>query len=367
SSSAKLERTLDQQVDRRGHFQTRFYGAHTGRETGSGFQPLNMPRGRGHEGAEELTDILRTNDTDTIQLFEGDIMGAVKDSLRHWIHSPSDLIVADYTAIEAVVLACLAGEEWKIEAFRNKEPLYERTAERLFNLRPGSVKKDSPERQIGKVCELAFGYQGSVGAYRRFDPKTELTDEQIVNVCRAWRSANSRIRSLWYDLNDTCVVTIHTRQPRVLNRYLFVDMEGPHMRIRLPSGRHLYYRNARLVQEPNPQQEDEPRMVVVYDSPRFGEERTYGGKLVENVTQAVARDLLQYALVALTEPRNVFSECYGRVVFAVYDEIVAEAHPWADASRALKSLLGTMTNARPAWADNWPINADGWYGKRYAK
>jgi DNA polymerase len=185
ASTKKLDAMLAQVgTDGCARFQTRYHGAVTGRNTGTGFQPLNLNRGYGNVSPEQLVRDIGVGDARWLDAVYGDAMEAVGKASRHWITARpgSRIMSGDYTSVEAVVLACLAGEEWKIQAFRDNQPIYEMgacsiygwPAERAFD--PDFKKKWGTERQDGKVRELACGYQGALGAWRNFDNSDRHSD-----------------------------------------------------------------------------------------------------------------------------------------------------------------------------------------------
>lgn len=257
---------------------------------------------------------------------------AVSGCLRAlYVSAPGcDLIASDYSSIEAVVLAVLAGEQWRIDAFNRRKDIYVLSAAQL----------GSDSRKLGKLAELASGYQGSVGAWRQFGATG--SDEEILQHVRAWRRNNPNIVRMWYAIEDCFRNAL--RQPGAPQAYAGVSYcyNGNHTACRLPSGRLLYYHSPADING-----------TLVFDE---GEE-TYGGKLVENIIQATARDILANALV------NCESAGYP-VVLHVHDEIICELPEGRGSVVELEHIMGRL----PQWASDWPIRAAGGYrAKRYRK
>ncbi|KKK79305.1 hypothetical protein LCGC14_2834840, partial [marine sediment metagenome] len=196
----------------RARFQTRYHGAVTGRETGSGFQPLNLNRGFDGMDPAQLTRDISYRDAAYLDALYGDATAAVAAAARYWIQAqPGNKILAgDYVSVEAVILACLAGEQWKIDAFRAGVKIYEFMADKIYQLPFGTVtKKTHPqERQDGKTGELAFGYQGALGAWLKFDSSGRHSDERIIEICKAWRAEHPNIVRFWYNLQEAAIAAV---------------------------------------------------------------------------------------------------------------------------------------------------------------
>ena len=323
--------------DGRARNQTRYHGATTGRSTGMGFQPLNLVKGYDDIDPEILVAAIMREDAELLDMMFGDAMEAVSKASRHWIMAEpgSRLLVADFASIEAVILSCLAGEEWKIKAFHNREPLYERMAEKIYKLPPGTVtKKTHPlERQDGKIGELAFGFQGALGAWLNFDSSGRHTDERIVEICKAWRDEHPMTIRLWKEY-DQCM-TGALAYPGQLFEYRGVEFHKQEhwLTIKLLNGKKLWYfqpefRNRMPGWHRPADKEDckagtckcQPRDVVTYMSVKTGRWQrvsTYGGKTTENIVQAHSREIL--------EDKKILLEASSyNIVLSVYDEIVAE-------------------------------------------
>jgi DNA polymerase len=347
-----------------------FYGANrTGRWAGRIVQPQNLPRT--YISGELLPlarDLVKARNADALRW----IFGSVPDTLSQLIRtalvaSPGHVLVdADFSAIEARVLAWLAGENWRLEVFRTHGKIYEASASQMFGVPMEKIKKGNPEyelRQRGKVAELALGYGGGVAAMRTMDTGkilAEVPDEEIQEIVNAWRLRSPAITRLW-TLCETAALSVarsgsSTAIPGagLVFAYEYDPNTGlQFMTIQLPSGRKLYY------PEPSIGTNRFGRESVTYwgvnqTTRKWMQLETYGGKLVENITQAVARDCLAEAVERL--------EAAGYpVVFHVHDEVVIDAR-----TDCLEQVVEIMKE-NPSWAKGLPLNADGWTDAYYKK
>ena len=247
----------------------------------------------------------------------------------------------------------------------------------MFGYAPGTVtKKTHPEeRQVGKVCELASGYQGSVGAWRQFDNSDRFTDEEVKKIVKKWREGNRAIVSFWWDLEDAARDTIQTGCNQYVGDHLMLGMDGAFMFMEAPNGKRIWYANPELVlAQPAwcvPAEDElcamgvcghDPTLQVRYMSWKAGGWRhthTYGGKLAENACQFVSREILRAA------QSNVLEDMpdTGRLVLSVYDELVAEL---PEGAWSIEEMVNVMEE-RQQWYSDWPLRADGWEGRRYKK
>ncbi len=161
---------------------------------------------------EQLVRDIMHRDAAWLDLVYGDAMDAVAKASRYWITAPEGrkIVAADYSSVEAIILACLAGEQWKVDAFARGEAIYERAAEKIHKLPPGTVTKETHplERQDGKVCELAFGYQGALGAWLNFDSSERHTDVEIIIFCKAWRAEHPATVAFWRNLESAAIQAV---------------------------------------------------------------------------------------------------------------------------------------------------------------
>ena len=338
-----------------------FYGANrTGRWAGRLVQVQNLPRT--YIGQLPLArDAVRNKESDKLRV----LYGSVPDTLSQLIRTSfvasrgNKLVDADFSAIEARVISWLAGEQWRLEVFRTHGKIYEASASQMFGVPIEKIKKGNPEyelRQKGKVAELALGYQGSSGALISMGAlKMGIPEEDLSDIVTRWRDANKMIVDLWYSLESAAVSVIQTGAPAgvrglILAREFDIEHNLDFLTITLPSKRKLYYASPEL----GANQWGRPSILyrgVNQTTKQWTQLETYGGKLVENVVQAIARDCLAAAIEHL-------EEAGFPVVFHVHDEVVIDCPE----SRAdLDAVVQIMTQPIP-WAADLPLNADGWVG-----
>lgn len=348
-----------------------FYGANrTGRWAGRLVQVQNLPRTY-TEPLELAREMVRGRKRSNLRVVYGSVNDTLSQLIRTaFIAAPGNVLIdADFSAIEARVISWLAGEEWRLEVFRTHGKIYEASASQMFGVPIEKIKKGNPEyslRQRGKVAELALGYQGGVGAMRRMDTGhqlDDLTDEEVQDIVNRWRETNSRIRSLWYEM-DAAAQQVIAQGGQVRVRGLTLAREYDPiqgtccMTILLPSGRKLYYI------DPGLGENDWGGASLNYlgmdqTTKKWKRIETYGGKLTENVVQAIARDCLAHTIEKL--------EAAGLpIVFHVHDEVVIDTKPWADEDTMLEKVCSIMREPIP-WAQGLPLNADGWVGKFFKK
>lgn len=343
-----------------------FYGANrTGRWAGRLVQVQNLPRT--YIGQLPMArEAVRNKQTDKLRLLYGSVPDTLSQLIRtSFVASPGNKLVdADFSAIEARVISWLAGEQWRLEVFRTHGKIYEASASQMFGVPLEKIKKGNPEyalRQKGKVAELALGYQGSSGALVAMGAlKMGIPEDDLPDIVSRWRDANRRIVDLWYSLESAAVSVIQTGAPAGVRSLILMREIDPtngldFLTITLPSKRKLYYAKPRLtVNEWN------KPSIIYYGSnqttKQWTELETYGGKLVENVVQAIARDCLAVAIENL--------EAAGfPVVFHIHDEVVIDI-PQERAD--LDKVVRLMTVPIP-WAPDLPLNADGWVGDFFKK
>lgn len=350
-----------------------YHGAFTGRWAGRLVQPQNLPRphwdapeGRENEWVAGLVSAIRTEDVDFVEevygikgtsMYRG-AMQAVVDALRSmFIAGPGKKLVSgDLSAIEAVGLAGLAGQESKLDVFRKRLDPYCTTASLIFGYEVTSKKTHPKERQVGKVGELAFGYGGGVNAWRNFDRTDTYSDEEINGFKRGWREGHPAIEQFWHALEAAAIAAVNGT-PTEVNGILY-RLQGEYLVCRLPSSRTICYYQPRLKETVTPW--GKRVIVLTYMAQKEGRWKrvqTWGGKLAENVTQAACRDVLVPGMFAAEEEGL-------EIVLTVHDEIVVEVDE--DRSGVVEVLTGAMAQ-NPGWAFNWPIRSEGWEGRRYRK
>lgn len=354
-----------------------FYGANrTGRWAGRLVQVQNLPRTYTHP-LPPARQLVKDRNIDGLRMMYGSINDTLSQLIRTaFVATPGNVLIdADFSAIEARVISWLAGQEWRLEVFRTHGKIYEASASQMFHVPIEKIKKGNPEyalRQRGKVAELALGYQGGVSAMRRMDTGhnlDDLSDDEVKGIVDRWRETNSMIRDLW-NIVDSAAVTVITNGGAQTIRSETTDavitlaceldvITGTrYMTILLPSGRKLYYPSPEIGVNRwgNP---SVSYMGQNQTTKRWEKVETYGGKLVENIVQAIARDCLAIAIENL--------EAQGlHVVFHIHDEVVIDTPAWADEDTMLETVTKIMTKPIP-WAQMLPLNADGWVDKYFKK
>lgn len=434
------------------------HGARTGRPTGEGPQPLNLPKAGPKlatcgpcrkpyhpkhsscpfcaapavpgaktrwsvDMVDDVLDVMADHSLELVEWYFGDALLAISGCIRGLFIADegNELIASDYSAIEAVVIAMLAGEQWRIDAFNSKTDIYLASAARITG---GSVAayeayfrehgENHPDRQnIGKVAELGLGFGGWIGAWRVFDDSDTFTDEQVKELVLAWRAASPAIVELWggqwrgspwngyaerfgfegaavnaiqypgtvfthagiqFELRGFVAPRMEIQRDYSGNPYeAFVGGYAGTMIVTLLSGRELTYHEPRL--DPSTREWASPgELSISYmtwnSNPKYGplgwvRMSTFGGRLTENIVQAIAHDLLRFAILALRAAGFP-------TVLHVYDEIVSEIPKGAPAPPgaidARLTLFERLMGSLPAWAAGWPVRASGgWIGRRFRK
>jgi DNA polymerase len=336
-----------------------FCGAsRTGRWGGRLFQPQNLPRPT--LKCDEVDMAIEAMKLGCESMLFSNVMELCQNAIRGTLVAGEGkkLVVSDLSNIEGRVLAWLAGEEWKLEAYRAYDAgtgpdLYLLTAGEVLGKPHTEVTKK--ERQShGKVAELALGYQGALNAFNSMAAAygVSLSDERVIEIVKAWRRANPKIVNFWYAVENNVRAVIFNPAERIeMERGITIDMEGTWLRIRLPSGRYLCYPATKIVGD-----------NITYAGTNqyvrpWGRLTTYGGKIVENIVQAVARDTLACGM------RRAEAHGYP-VVMHVHDELITEV-PDGDGYTARK-LSGLMSQV-PGWAHGLPLAAAGFETYRYRK
>lgn len=356
---------------------TRFYGANrTGRWAGQIVQVQNLVSNK-LKDLDLARNLLKARDYDTLELLFGNVPDTLSQLIRTaFVARPMcRLIPVDFSAIEARVIAWLAWCEWRLEVFQTHGKIYEASAEQMFKLPKGSVTKKSPYRQKGKISELALGYQGGAGALKTMGAlEMGLTEEELEPIKVAWREANPEIVDLWYACERAAKDAVRNKTSVVLSvaagrAKITFAYEAGFLFIQLPSGRRLAYVKPRIETEDLYRETSAGGRYVVASAGSLTYEgldqktkqwtrlSTYGGKLVENITQAVARDCLREAMLALA------AEDFPQL-FTVHDEIVLEAH--RDSLHTLDQAEEIMGRPIP-WAPGLPLRGDGFETRYYMK
>jgi DNA polymerase len=375
SSTAKLKAMLEcVSADGRVRNTLQYHGAGTGRWAGRKIQVQNFPRPKIKQYAvEDVLHQLKTRHTsevrDYIDLVYGSPLDVISSCLRGFITAGPgrDFISVDFANVEGRVLAWLAGEDWKLQAFREFDAgigpdLYKLGYGRSFGIAPEEVTDD--QRQVGKVMELALGYQGGVGAFQTMARGygVIVSDTRADELKIKWREAHPKIVRYWYDCDRAAISAVlhHGRKftAGAPSREVTYLVKGSFLWCRLPSGRVLCYPYPKIVK--NKFDRDAVQyMGVDGKTKKWGEQQLYGGLAVENITQAVARDLLVMGMQRVEDAGL-------EVKFHVHDQVIVELEEDALPTTGLK-LVGKLMCELPDWAQDLPLAWDGWRGKVFRK
>ena len=341
--------------DERARGITQYYGTTTGRFAGRLIQTQNLPQNHIPD-LEFARHLVATGDYDGLEMsYE-----SVSDTLSQLIRTafvPSDgrtFHICDFSAIECRVLAWLAGEKWVLDVFRQGGDIYCATASQMFGVPVEKHGQNSELRQKGKIATLALGYQGGVGALKAMGgDRMGLTESEMKDIVRKWRRANKHIVDFWSVVERAAIATIVTGQPHTINRGITFSMRFGFLFVTLPSGRSIAYPRARIVSR-------EMSDAVQYErtnqeTRKWEKADTYGGKITENITQAVARDIL--ALIILRCEKAGLP-----VVFHVHDEVIIDAPK----DRTLEEVESIFGEPIP-WAPGLPLKGAGYSGQFYYK
>jgi DNA polymerase len=342
----------------RGIFQ--FYGANrTGRWAGRLSQPQNLPRiSLADSCLGTARELVKNGGTELLEMMYGNVPDTLSQLLRTTFIAKEGhrFIVADFASIEARVIAWLAGEQWRLDVFNTHGKIYEASAAAMFKVPLEDVTKEM--RQRGKVAELALGYQGGPNALEQMDIKGAIPKDELQPIVTAWRAASPKIVKMWYAFNEAAISAVETGSPYAVQGISapvkFYTKKGV-LFMELPSGRALAYMRPKL--KPGKFGGDALAYEgVIQKINKWGTIDTYGGSLVENAVQAIARDCLAAAMLA------VQAEGYD-IAMHIHDELVIEA---PDNLGSLAEVTEIMTRQLP-WTKGLPLGADGFDGKYYKK
>lgn len=407
------------------------HGARTGRPTGDLVQPLNMPKagpsliycgcGKPHarrdlcpwcgcpvppeprryhwpdvpKGYQEnpvdhIQTIMATRSLDAVEWFFGDALLCISGSLRGmiWADEGNDLIASDYSAIEAVVTAALAGCEWRMQVFRDKKDIYLMscvmmglgpTYEEYLAYKETNGANHPDRNQYGKYAELSLGFGGWLGGWRGFDTTDNLTDDEVKRLIVAWRAASPEIVEMWggqtrgkpwepdfrlerFGFEGAFVNAVQYPGQLFTSHGIGFFMRGDVLIIRLLSGRELAYASPRLWQSERAPGTLDITYMTWNSNPKYGPigwvaMKTYSGRIAENIVQATAHDIQRYGI------ENLEAAGYP-IVLHVYDEDIGEVPHGFGSIEEFEAIMSTM----PPWAEGWPVRASGgWRGRRYRK
>jgi DNA polymerase bacteriophage-type len=336
-----------------------FYGANrTGRWAGRIVQVQNLVR-NDLDNLELARELIKDGRFEEVELLFGSVSNVLSQLVRTAFVAPEGytFIVADFSAIEARVIAWLAGEQWRLDVFNTHGKIYEASASAMFSVPIESIGKGSPLRQKGKIAELALGYQGGKGALMAMGAiKMGLVEDELQGLVDSWRYSNPKIVTFWHTVGAAALKAVKEKTTVKIYRIKMIWDSGM-LFIELPSGRKLAYARASIKINKFGSES------LVYEgvdqtTKKWGQLETYGGKLVENIVQAVARDCLAEAMLRLDTHKY-------RTVMHVHDEVIIQHTEWGSESM-LKHVLGVMGEPIP-WAKGLPLKADGYITKFYKK
>lgn len=338
-----------------------YYGANrTGRWAGRLVQVQNLKRIDDDftSSIDLARNLVREGDLDMLELLFESVPDVLSQLIRTAFVAPegSRFIVVDFSAIEARVIAWLAGEKWRLDVFSTHGKIYEASAAQMFRIPIEDVTKGSEYRQKGKIAELALGYGGGPGALIQMGAlRKGLTEDELPKLVAMWRNANRKIVNYWYEVENAAYAAVNDRTTTTIRHGIKFFMEKGVLFIQLPSGRRLSYlrpqiRDNRFGGE-----------SIVYEgmnqtTKQWGRQETYGGKLVENLCQAIARDCLADAMLRLDAAGY-------KIVMHVHDEIVMETPEGKGSLKEVEQIMGTPI----PWAKGLPLAADGFESEYYKK
>lgn len=368
-SSVSKYRTMSECICQDGRVRglLQFYGANrTGRWAGRFVQVQNLPRNY-IETLDLARKYVKQKNIAALKLLYGNIPDTLSQLIRTaFIPTEGNkFVVADFSAIEARVIAWLAGEQWRLDVFNTHGKIYEASAASMFSVPVDRIRKGNPEyalRAKGKVAELALGYQGSSGALIAMGAlKMGLTENELPDIVNRWRAANPRIRDLWYSCENAALEVMNSGRPQGISKGVIFAREYDaatgldFFTVTLPSKRKLYYPHPFLTEN------SFGRQALHYygvgqQNKKWGVQATYGGKLTENIVQAIARDCLAVTLDRLANAGL-------RVVMHIHDEVVIDRpNDGISAEKACELMSQSVE-----WAPGLPLNAAGFESMYYMK
>lgn len=339
-----------------------FYGANrSGRWAGRLVQTHNLAK-NSLPDLDLARDLAAAGDFDTLQALFGEAAFIFSELIRT-AFIPSDgcrFIVSDFSAIEARVISWISGEEWRLQAFRNGKDIYCETASQMYKMpvvKHGENGENGHLRQKGKVAELACGYQGGIGAMKRMDKGGSIPEEELQAVVDAWRAANPMIPKLWRTCELAAKNAIKEHRTVRIRHGIAFSYINRNLFVKLPSGRKLCYWGTRLKPDPHSGRESIVYMGVNQETRQWGETETYGGKLVENIVQATARDCLAVAMTRV-------SELGYKIVMHVHDEMIVDVpNEDTEAPAIINDIMGQPID----WAEGLPLKGDTYSCNFYRK
>ena len=357
-TSVKKYEAMERSVcsDGRIHGMLMFYGANrSGRWSGKNVQIQNLPK-NDIPDLELARDLVKQGRFEDIELLYDSTPNVLSELIRTaFIPKPGcRFVVADFSAIEARVLAWLSGEQWRLDVFTSHGKIYEASASSMFHVPMEEITKGSPLRQKGKLAELGLGFGGASGALVSMGAlDMGLTEEELPPLVAAWRKANPHITQFWWDVDAAAIKAVTEKQKTKVGKIIFEYMSGI-LFITLPSGRKLSYVKPRMAV--NKFGRDGLTYEGISENKKWSRIETYGPKLVENIVQGTARDLLAEAML------RVEKKGYP-IVMHCHDEIIAEV---PEDSGSVDEMCEIMA-VQPEWAEGLPLRADGYQCSFYQK
>lgn len=348
-------------IGNRGRGLLQYYGAgRTGRHAGRLLQPHNFPKNK-MKGLDMARETVKTGNAELLSMLYASPADVLSQLLRTmFVAGPvNTYIMADFAAIEARVIAWLFNEKWRLDIFKGDGKIYEVSAAKVFNVPVSAVTKDSEWRAMGKIYELALGFGGSVGAVRNMDNTgvlSHVTDDHIKKDVYAWRNASPNIAQGWKDVERAALEAVRTGRAVKIGYVIYFMSHGV-LFCKLPSGRCLSYQKPQIRQG----EYGDELWYLGADTKTHQWQMisTWGGKLVENIVQAVARDLLRDKML-------LFASHGLRIVFHVHDEIIIEVLDGPGTPMYVNSV-GKLMGLPVEWAPGLPLAADAYASPYYKK
>lgn len=357
-TSVKKYEAMERSVcsDGRVHGMLMFYGANrSGRWSGKIVQIQNLPQNHIMD-LELARNLVKQGRFEDLELFYDSTPNVLSELIRTAFVPKKGcrFIVADFSAIEARVLAWLSGEQWRLDVFASHGKIYEASASAMFHVPIEEITKASPLRQKGKISELALGYGGSVGALTSMGAlDMGLAEEELSPLVSTWRNANPHITQFWWDVDAAAVKAVTEKRKTKAGRIIFEYKSGI-LFVILPSGRKLSYVKPRMAV--NKFGRDGLTYEGISENKKWSRIETYGPKLVENIVQGTARDLLAEAMLRVEKAGY-------RIVMHCHDEIIAEVPEGFGSVEDMSEVMAVQ----PEWADGLPLRADGYECAFYQK
>ena len=335
-----------------------FYGANrTGRWAGRLVQVHNLAR-NSLPDLDLARELAKSGDFETMQTLFGETSFVFSELVRTAFVASEDrrFVVSDFSAIEARVLAWMAGEQWVLDAFREGKDIYCETASMMYKVPVVKHGENGHLRAKGKVAVLACGYGGGVGALKAMDSSGAVPEDEMQNTVDKWRAANPKIVKLWRLYENAAKMAIQERRKVKVGKVVF-SFHDCCLFVKLPSGRKICYWGARVRKDPETGRESIQYMGVNQETKKWGETETWGGKISENLCQAIARDCLAAAMQRVTDAGY-------NIVMHVHDEMIVDV-PEED-KEAAKKITELMSIA-PEWAEGMPLKGETYETEFYKK